>query len=359
MTASIDRSWWNNIIDKVNGFFRQASLPVSQEAYSTASENNGYVIGIDAIPLVGDKEAFVSTLLGREGVALLTNPQVYHQLKSEIVNCNFNTHTVLERQNQRLGKVTHHPIDDATQREIIDAFQGFRFYEVRTLLDTLLDSDSLTAQERLYAHYQKALSYMAEQNPRQASRVFALHIPDEMRDRDMACDFARVQCDVGDFARAIRLYSEILEGENTPSQTFTMHHALGEAWYQKGDQEKAMAQYAQVLEYQQDQASPDHHTMASLYTDMGKALEAQSDYDQALDYYELARNMQLELWGEDHPSMAANYRECAMLYYLMKEYTKARATMEQALDLYTMVLEDKHPTCKEVTAELEAIKRKV
>jgi tetratricopeptide (TPR) repeat protein len=66
-----------------------------------------------------------------------------------------------------------------------------------------------------------------------------------------------------------------------------------------------------------------HPILALDYVRVGEAWFSKGEYDKAIGYYEKALQINLKVWGEQHPNLAGNYNCLGVAWFSKGEYDKA------------------------------------
>jgi tetratricopeptide (TPR) repeat protein len=126
----------------------------------------------------------------------------------------------------------------------------------------------------------------------------------------------------GNYDVAIRLYTKAIEsGELSQQDLSTIYYNRGNAWYYKGDYDKAIADYDKVVEIDP--------RPAAAYTNRGNAWRKKGDYDKAIVDYTKA----IESAGLSPQDLSNTYDNRGMVWMKKGDYDKAIADYTKAIEI--------------------------
>ncbi|EGD74102.1 kinesin light chain isoform 1 [Salpingoeca rosetta] len=153
----------------------------------------------------------------------------------------------------------------------------------------------------------------------------------------------------GEYDKAIAFYEKALAitvetlGEKHPS-TASTYNNLGSAYYSKGEYDKAIAFYEKALAITVETLGEKHPSTADTYNNLGSTYGSKGDFDKAVVCFEKALAIQAETLGEKHPSTATSYGSLGVAYKHKGEYDRAIAFYEKDLAITVEALGEKHPS---------------
>ncbi|CAF3791611.1 unnamed protein product [Adineta steineri] len=164
---------------------------------------------------------------------------------------------------------------------------------------------------------------------------------------------------IGQFNKAEKLYNVLLQQTSDESEKAFYYNQLGLVHSSKGDYEKAICHFEQVLEFDQKILPSNHPDLATSYNNIGLVHKKIGEYSKAFSFYEKALEIRQISLPSDHPDLATSYNNIGFVYRNMKDYSKALSYFERALDIYQRALPATHPDIKDVKESIETVRKEI
>ena len=118
---------------------------------------------------------------------------------------------------------------------------------------------------------------------------------------------------------------------------------LGDAFYCRGNYNKALEYLENALTVCVKNLGEDHPKVATIYNNIGVLYRNQGKYEEALTYNKKALSIRVKALGKDHPSTAITYNNMAYVYCEQGMYKEALKYYEKALEIRESMLGKDHP----------------
>tara|TARA_B100001123_G_scaffold393223_1_gene473057 strand:+ start:137 stop:1162 length:1026 start_codon:yes stop_codon:yes gene_type:complete len=119
---------------------------------------------------------------------------------------------------------------------------------------------------------------------------------------------------------------------------------LGQAYYSKGEYDKALEYYEKDLAIGLNSLGAEHPDVANTYNNIGSTYDKKGEYDKAIGYFEKCLAIQLKTLGAEHPNVATTYNNIGLAYSNKGEYDKAIGYYEKSLAIDLKMLGAEHPS---------------
>jgi CHAT domain-containing protein/Tfp pilus assembly protein PilF len=152
----------------------------------------------------------------------------------------------------------------------------------------------------------------------------------------------------GDPDKAIELYKASLDikikesGESDP-ELAAVYNNLAVVYFYMGDNDTALEYYLKALSINLKTREPDNIDMGIEYNNISMAYRVNGNFNEALKYGELSRNILINKLGENHPTVGAIINNTGRTYSDMKDYDKAIESYQTALEIWKEKYGEVHP----------------
>ena len=147
---------------------------------------------------------------------------------------------------------------------------------------------------------------------------------------------------LGQFNKAEKLYSTLLEQTSEEAEKAYYYHYLGHTKVKQGEYEKAAGYYEKVLEICQKTLPPNHPSLGTSYNNIGSVYHNMGEYSKALSSYEKDLEIRHKTLPANHLSLGTSYNNIGLVYNNMGEYSKALLFYEKALEICQKTLLPNH-----------------
>ena len=256
--------------------------------------------------LGGDVDEFLSAYFGQDYQELLIDENTYKNFKLKLQNPNSSLSELIKEKDELEKKIEAYTLNKDTQTKIDEALKSLRFEEVREILDNYLKETEHILEDRIKAHYQKALTYKEQGQ--------YLNAKDEIENINIK-----------------KLEDDIILND------------YGEIYYFCGEYSEAFPLFEKALKIREESLGENHPDTAISYGNLALLYHAMGEYKKAEPLFLKSQKIKEEVLGENHPSTATSYNNLALLYDAMGEYQKSYGFMKRALEIREFVLPENHP----------------
>ena len=146
---------------------------------------------------------------------------------------------------------------------------------------------------------------------------------------------------IGFYLKALEINKQVLEGENE-GVAINLNN-IGESYREKGDFEQALEHYQMALEIDQKVHTEEHPVIATILNNIGSVYDSKGEFHNALEHFQKALEIDRKVFGQNHYKVATRLNNIGSVYEDMGEYDKAIDQYEQALSIDKEAFGDEHP----------------
>ena len=182
----------------------------------------------------------------------------------------------------------------------------------------------------------------------------------EVKEKAKRVSYLRLLCNISnalqESEKAIDYATEVAILALTDDDRGFAYNALGLAYDNKGEYDKAIDYHEKSLAIQLKTLGAEHPSVGTSYNNIGGAYSEKGEYDKALEYYEKDLAIQLKALGAGHSAVATSYGNIAKAYYDKGDKEKAMAYLLKAKAIYLKKLGAQHPKTKKVQSLIDGLK---
>ena len=162
----------------------------------------------------------------------------------------------------------------------------------------------------------------------------------EIKDYDKAIDY---------FTKALNAIVEIT-GNPEHKYVITFYHNIGDAYYNKGDDSKALEYSLKAKDISEKNYGKDFPLNAFIYNSIGLILYYQGNYDQAMEYYTNALSI-----SKDDYLKALLYTNMGKIYEKQEDYQKAIECYQESYNLNNSIYGPDYPDTQSAKNSIDTI----
>ena len=300
------------------------------------------------VKLGGDVDEFLSAYFGQDYQELLIDENTYENFKFKLQNPDSSLSELIKEKQELEKKIEAYTLNKDTQTKIDEALKSLRFEEVREILDNYLKKTEHILEDRIKAHYQKALTYKEQIRYSDAKDEIENINSKKLEDATILNDYADIYELCGEYSEALPLYKKALKireeslGENH-LDTAILYNNLARLYELMGEYKKVEPLHLKALKIREEKLEENHSDMAQSYNNLAILYYGMGEYEKAEPLYLRAQKIKEENLGENHPTTATSYNNLALLYYAMGEYEKAEPLFLKSQKIREESLGENHP----------------
>jgi tetratricopeptide (TPR) repeat protein len=169
----------------------------------------------------------------------------------------------------------------------------------------------------------------------------------DIEDVDLLSARADVECNIGEYDKALISYQKCLEielvkfGEEHPSVA-AFYGNVGWVWENKGEYNKALEFYHNSLSIQLNTLGIEDADTAISYGHLGALWHKIGDFDKSIEFYQKGLNILIKKFGLEHSWVALSYNNIGDLNFSIGDFARAKELHNKCLSVLLKTVGEGH-----------------